>query len=273
MKLLLFKSQKCSLCCFCILISGVSPAQQPGYFPDARLRSLCLADLVSGPWGNPAGMTSDGDAAHFHSTVIPRLEGAGEKSVHLQRTGAHAAFGFGVRRFGDDAFSHQALSLTASHRVASTRVGFRVEWNQFRSVNRLSRVVAFQLGSVTEIRPGLRIGVMLENPGFAQWGDASLPVRLSAGLMLSPSRTLSLYTALQKDLLHPPSLRSAMEWEFRRGIMLRSGFQLVPSLFSVGSGFHYWKVTADYGFQYARHTGPSFQASVRYMIHGNRRTG
>lgn len=244
-----------------------SRAQLQHVLPDARHVALSRSDLISGPWGNPADIPAQrGSHVHFYVGHHPFLPGMEVRSFLARQAHASASLSFGVVGTGDEHSSRQQLTSAVAHQLGNTALGFRLVWDQFRSPHRTSRVLSFQIGSVTRINRRLRVGLWLENPGFASWGDAPLPVRLSAGMSLEVSDDLSLYTSLRKDLRHPVSCQSGMEYRLKGAVRIRTGFQVYPSEWSAGVGHGYWRLAADYAVQMARHTGLSFHATARYRF-------
>jgi len=250
-----------------ILLPSAIHAQQEGWITDAREVALAGAAQVElSARGNPAAMTSEGPVLSVYGSRFISLPGSDHRSVFIQNDSRAWKWGFGAVRFGDISYNRQALSGAIAHRIDRSTLGVRLDWNQFRSDARVSRALIFTVGGVTEIRPGLRVGAYLENPAFASLGNQSLPVKMSAGIALQPSEGCTLYALVKKDLTRPPSWHGAMEFRVRQNVMLRVGFRHWPMLLAAGAGFRYWKVDADYGFQYNRATGVSLHATARYRL-------
>lgn len=216
-------------------------------------------------FGNPASHKSEGLAISVFGSRMNGWSGGDCITAGILSGFRSYAFGAGVWRFGDDLYNRQIVSGLVAHGIGNTRLGLRLDWNQFSADGQpVQRNLAFTLGGLTRLHSGLVVGAFAENPGMAGVYGKPMAIRFSAGIRAHAAKGLSITTAVVQEVRSPASWSAGLEYAYRDKVSIRLGTGLYPYRFSAGAGFYYWRVAADFAMVYSYHTGAAMQATATY---------
>jgi hypothetical protein len=122
---------------------------------------------------------------------------------------------------------------------------------------------------MARLTPQLSFGahiVNLNQPIIDEQTGERIPTRLLAGLSVRPSDNLSLNGEIEKDLEHPPTVKSGLEYQALKKLAFRTGFNLHPEAGFFGLGFKTDRFNLDYALQYNHALGLSHEASVTVQL-------
>jgi hypothetical protein len=252
----------------CIQASGQS------VFTPMGARSMGMAGAsatLSDGWAlfnNVAGMAGQKQACAFAYEVAPQMPGANRMAAIAQMQMGSFTGGIGFFRFGDALYNEHLISFAMAHRIGITALGARVNYNQYRA-DGFGSLYTFSadVGGITQLTSKIRVGAYLTNITQSSLNSGSgerLPTRMvvGAGFQFSPKFLAS--TEIEKDLDYPIIWRTGFEYEVRKNIFFRTGYQLQPSVIYVGLGGTRKRLTIDYAMRYHFLLGMIHQASATF---------
>ena len=232
--------------------------------------SACLSDVWS-LTHNVAGLAkTDHPTAAFSYHAIPSLKFFNRMAAVFAVPLKKAAAGGTLFRFGDDLYNEQVLSLGFANTFGLASLGLKANYIQHRSEGRETRA-AFTLsfGGMASLTPQLCFGAHIVNinqPVIDERTGERIPTRLLAGLSLRPSDNLILSGEIEKDLEHPATLKTGLEYRVFKKVAFRTGFNLHPEAGFFGLGFKTQRFRLDYALQHNHALGLSHQASVTVQL-------
>ena len=236
------------------------------YLPDARLAGMGYAMAAVKNQGighgNPASPASS--ALRFSFCKPLDLDGMDQYAFSFGWTRRQTQFGFSISSIGDVLFKQNLLSAQFGHRIGNTIIALRNDLFQFTGENRVTRFqYGVTIGSFTQLSEKVFTGIYLSNINAISAVNFSgtLPVRMSLGLAYQPIGDLLLVAECSKDIRHSPIFRTGVEYEVVRRLTIRAGVNISTSELYVGTGFRFWKLSADYAFQYSSYRGVVVTAS------------
>ena len=174
--------------------------------------------------------------------------------------------GAGIHRFGDDLYNEQVLSFGFANTFGLASLGLKANYIQYRAEGQETRsAFTLSFGGIARLTPKLLFGAHIVNinqPVIDEQSGERIPTRLLAGLSIKPSELLILNGEIEKDLGHPATLKSGLEYRVLEKFAFRTGFNLQPEAGFFGLGFKTQKFALDYAVQYNHELGMSHQASV-----------
>lgn len=232
--------------------------------------SACL----TGAWAmtqNIAGLASvKQPVAAFSCHAVPSFEPFNRLSAVLVTPIRSGAAGLSAFRFGDDLYNEHILSLGAAHTFGLASLGLKLNYIQYRAQGLETRTaLSVSFGGIAQLTPKLLFGAHIVNinqPVIHTDTGERIPTSLYAGLAFKPSDKLILSTEIEKDLQHPATVKSGMEYRFYNKLFLRTGVNLHPEAGFFGLGFQMRKLQLDYALQLSHAAGFSHQASVLYKL-------
>lgn len=241
--------------------------QQEYLQSDARSAAIGFASAALSSnqftFGNPAAQKAEGTNLSFSGNRMTSWSGGDYSSAGLLTEAGSLTIGAGVWRFGDAVYNRQIISGLMTHGITHTRLGVRLDLNQFTADGQpVRRNMSFSAGGITNIHSRLTVGAFAENPGITRFAGKPMAIRFSAGLCARPLPHISVVAAVMQEVRSPASLTAGLEYAYRDQVFVRMGSGVNPYRLSCGAGFSYWRVRADFAAAYAYHTGLSVQATA-----------
>lgn len=180
------------------------------------------------------------------------------------------AAGVSAFRFGDDLYNEHNLSLGVAHTFGLASLGLKAHYIQYRAQGLETRTaLSVSFGGIAQLTPKLLFGAHIVNINqpviHADTGER-IPTSLYAGISFRPSDKLILGSDIEKDLQHPATIKSGMEYRLYKKVSFRTGFNLHPEAGFFGLGFHVRKLELDYALEASYAAGFSHQATVLYKL-------
>ena len=220
---------------------------------------------------NQAGLgfleTSSISLQHSMPYLLSEL---GISSLSLQFSSPAGALGIAFSTLGLKGFRQSSLWLSYGLKLnTSLSAGLGIHF-WFTSVPEqvfATPGVSFALGLLLQINGQWMLGARLLHP--AGWYSATELSRLKqgtieAGISYTFFGMARILAELQFNTLNQLQLRSGMEWNLNRTVLLRIGFCDRPATFSGGIGLHYPRWIADISFQYGTAYGLSPYTSLTH---------
>ncbi|MDQ2656445.1 MAG: hypothetical protein M3Y60_03415 [Bacteroidota bacterium] len=232
--------------------------------------SACLSDVWS-ITRNVAGLASvksPGFAATYHP--IPSFTPFNRTAAVVALPLKSGVLGASVFRFGDDLYSEQIASMAFANSYGLASLGLKANAIQYRAEGLETRT-AFTLsfGGIAALTPQLSIGAHIVNinqPVINERTGDRLPTRLTAGISLKLSTSVTTAMELEKDLQNPPVMKSGIEYKVFEKLAFRTGFNLHPQAGFFGIGGTIGRLQLDYALQLADAFGLSHQATVTFAL-------
>lgn len=255
-----------------VLMSLLVWCQNENLVVDARNVAMGTATVALAQkqfsYSNPAVHSAEGLNLSFSESRMTTWAGGECRAAGMLSKAGSFTFGAGVWRFGDAVYNRQTLSGLLTHGISHTRLGLRLDINQFMAdAQPIRRNMAFTVGGITSIHPRLTIGAFAENPGMAKIYGKPMAIRFSAGLAARPVPHLTLVSAVVQEMSSPAGWSVGLEYDYRDQVAVRMGAGIYPYRLSTGVGFRYWRVRADLSACYSYHTGISLQATTSVFPH------
>ena len=214
-------------------------------------------------YGNPAAHDANGLNFSFGASRMTGWSGGDVRTAGILSETGSFQMGAGVWRFGDEVYNRQMISGLLAHGIGHTRLGLRIDLNQFNADGQSARHnLAFTAGGMTSIHSRLTVGAFAENLGAARLYGKPMAIRFSAGIGARPVPQLSIVAAVMQEIRSPASWSAGLEYAYRNQVHIRMGVGLYPYRLSAGVGFMCWRVQADFATAYAFHTGISLLATA-----------
>ena len=233
--------------------------------------SACLSDVWS-ITHNVAGLAKiDKSTAAFSYHAVPSLKFLNRTSAVFALPVKASAAGASLFRFGDDLYNEQVLSVGFANTFGLASLGLKVNYIQYRAEGRDTRAACtLSFGGLARLTAQLSFGAHIVNinqPVIDEQTGERIPTRLLAGLSAEPSDNLILSGEIEKDLQHPATMKSGLEYRAFKKFIFRTGFNLRPEAGFFGLGFKTRTLYLDYALQYNNALGLSHQASVTVQLH------
>ena len=181
------------------------------------------------------------------------------------KTGVAAASAF---RFGDDLYQEQSLSLGYANTFGLASLGLKVNYLQYRAAGVGTHAVfTASFGGIARLTPRLSFGAHIVNinqPIIHALTGERIPTRLITGVAFQPSEKLIATGEIEKEPGHPPTWKSAVEYQVFEKITFRTGYNLHPEAAFFGLGFTFRKFDLGYALQWNDPFGLSHQATVTF---------
>lgn len=259
---------------FLLLLAVSSKAQSIFTGLGARAEGMgnASAALADG-WGifhNPGGTAwAPASEAYVAYALNPRLQGANRMGAGALHRLAYGTAGLAVFRFGDQLYSESLVSASFANRLGIAALGARLNYLQYRAEGfGTNNTLTLDAGGIAELTPQLHVGAWIQNlnrPRLNQHGQHT-PVKMAAGMAFAPTSQLTLAAALEKDLDHPVTWKSGLEYAAHKRVFIRSGFNLNPDAVFFGLGFLVKQMQFDYALQYNRYLPAVHQGSIKYKL-------
>jgi len=204
----------------------------------------------------------------FAYDLAPSVPGADRTAAALTVPTGIGSLGVGAFRFGDDVYSEQLLCGAFSHRIASTSLGIKANWIQYRATGFESRsALSIDFSGLMKITPALTVAGGIFNVNQASITDGEmLPVIFVAALGWQPKDGPLLALEIEKNLKAPTRLKLGIEVPVYKKLRFRSGFGTAPISLHGGLGANIQRMAMDFGTTYSPVLGFSYQASAALRL-------
>lgn len=169
----------------------------------------------------------------------------------LIKNGA-GTFGFGVSRFGGELFNQQQLGIGFSNTLGIVSLGAKVDWFQTQIEGfGTGNSFLISMGGVAQLGPDFFLGAHFSNLTLSKLSknsDQALPTLVQLGVGYFPTKSLSIYSELEKDVDLPAVFKLGIEYALSEWILLRTGVNSHPSRLSFGLGIRKSKFGFDYAY-------------------------
>lgn len=229
------------------------------------MNPCCIFNNIGGLAGNTSRMS-----VFFTYQNYVSLPG-----LHKVTAGFHGSIGpihlgAGLFRFGEEIFNEQMLIVGAGHKIRHTSLGISLQYHQFH-MEQYGNIgtVSISFGGITKINDNLLLGAFIFNASQASLSENTgekIPTVMNLGLSYTMKTGFRFCIESEKEIDYPVSIRSGLEYNYRKKFFIRSGIKIQPFASCYGIGFHSRRFIIDYGLQNNRQLGISQQVSLVFFI-------
>lgn len=184
-----------------------------------------------------------------------------------------SVFALSIYQFGQTSFRQEKLAL-AYARSLNPRLDIGIQFNYYRyfldEENRSMGTPGLELGFQYRLTDQLLLGLHALNPYKTSLqtlsGEYSYPSIYNLGAFIQLSESFGFATELQKDQLHPISLKTGLEYDIANRLFIRTGIAGKPYQLSAGMGFEVNKLKIDLAVAYNQYLGNSPSFSFQYQF-------
>lgn len=266
--------------CFIIFIFIVhfSKAQEV-FSPASRSQSLagisvCLKDSWS-VFGNQAGLTQINRitlGGTFQNRFLVKELSTGSALFILPVQSSVFAISF--YQLGKTVFRQEKLGI-AFARSLSPRLHAGIQFNYYSffmpEENKSIGTYGVEIGFQYQLTKNVLLGIHALNPIKATTktysGEYDYPTRYRLGTLMQLSGSFGFMAEAEKQLLIPMIvIKTGLEYELMKKLVLRTGVSGKPYQLSAGMGFEVKKLKIDLAVAYNQHLGNSPSASFQYQF-------
>jgi hypothetical protein len=242
---------------------GAKPAGM-GYASATSTDSYSILNNVAGI----ANLVTTEFAAAYDAA--PSLSGADRMAAIANLKLKSFVMGVSLFRFGDDLYNEQLLTIGAANKLGIAALGVRLILIQYQAQGfGIKTSISADLGGLVEFTKKLALGAYITNlnqPSLSKESGERLPTKLHAGVGFYPSDSFSVCVEIDKDIDYSPTWKAGFEYQFRKRLSLRSGYNLNPNAAFFGLGFNTSRLRLDYALRHSYSLGMSHQASAIFSI-------
>lgn len=184
-----------------------------------------------------------------------------------------SVFAFSLYQFGQTFFRQEKLAL-AYARSLNPRLDIGIQFNYYRfflaEENQSIGTPGLELGFQYQLTDQLLLGFHALNPYQTKLqtlsGNYSYPSRYNLGAYFQLSEAFGFATELQKEHLHPITIKTGMEYDIANRLFIRTGIAGKPYQLSAGMGFEVNKLKIDLAVAYNQFLGNSPSFSFQYQF-------
>lgn len=257
---------------FLILIPIPLYAQVVDFQSGARSMGLGNASVAtSDVWStfNNIGALADAKDYEFAFSYLSlfQLEGFNAAAACFNAPFRHFNAGFGVYYFGDRVYNESKLNLGFSHKINFVSLGVSVNYLRYNVVEFSSAGAwVMEAGGRVELFPSLYFGASIFNMNQAKIGGAKAPVLMKTGFSYHSSEKFMFNVEVEKEPERKAVLKSGIEFEVVKELVLRTGAAIFPSRAYFGIGFKPKIAEIDYAFSQQHRLGMTHQVSANFKL-------
>ncbi len=230
-----------------LLAAGFSLTAQNGALPAAGGRSVGMGGAnvvftdVSSALTNQAGLAG---VSQFSAMVaaeqrflLAEIRSFSAAAAYPTRSGT---FGVTLNYFGFEGYNEQRIGLAYGRKLfdqlyfGGQLLALTTSIPEYGNQTSLT----FEAGLISPLSEQFMIGFHVFSPVRVQLlEDEYLPSILKVGFMYLPSKKLHLSGAVEKDILHPASIKAGIEYLPAESLAFRIGLASEPVQLSFGAGF------------------------------------
>ena len=174
--------------------------------------------------------------------------------------------GLGISRFGGELFNQHLVGAGFSNTLGIMSFGAKIDWFQTQIEGYgTGNSFLISLGGKAELGPKTFFGANFSNLNRAKLGkntELRVPTLIQMGISYLPSKSIGLYTEVEKEADSPAMLKMAMEYIPSEWLTLRTGVSSIPARISFGFGIRKNQFGFDYAFGENTNLGPSHHLSL-----------
>lgn len=261
-----------------ILIVHFSEAQEV-FTPASRSQSLagisvCLADSWSA-FGNQAGLAQINRpvlGGTFQNRFLIKELSTGSALFILPVQSSVFALSF--YQFGKTIFRQEKLGI-AFARSLSPKLHAGLQFNCYSfflpEANQSKGTYGIEIGFQYQLTKNVLMGIHALNPVKTSIktvsGEYDYPTRYNLGALIQLSGSFEFMAEAEKQLLTPEiSIKTGLEYDLMKTLVLRTGLSGKPYELSAGMGFEVKKLKIDLAVAYNQYLGNSPSASFQYQF-------
>ncbi|MDX5339234.1 MAG: hypothetical protein LPK25_09410 [Cyclobacteriaceae bacterium] len=178
----------------------------------------------------------------------------------------YGTLGVGISRFGGELFNQHLIGLGFSNTIGMMSFGGKVDWFQTQ-IEGFGTGNAFliSLGGKAELGPKTFFGANFSNINRAKISKNTaqrVPTLIQMGLSYLPSKTLGIFTEIEKEADSPAICKLGLEYLPSEWLALRTGISSSPARISFGFGIKKDRLGLDYAFGENSRLGTSHHVSL-----------
>jgi hypothetical protein len=186
--------------------------------------------------------------------------------------------GVSFSQFGYNLYNENIIGLGFARNFGDKlRIGIKLDYLFFNFSDEYEdqSVPTFELGLQYQINESLCLGAYIFNPINVKLKTINrdkIPVIMRLGLSYYLNEAFLITSEIEENFEYDFSYRFGLEYEIYKNILLRSGFQFNPGLFTFGIGYNYHKYIIDICAQMNQTLGASLNCSFIFKIKSRRAT-
>ncbi len=122
------------------------------------------------------------------------------------------------------------------------------------------------IGTRIKIQENIFFGTFIENLSGYKSNEVILPLTFNVGISYMPSKYLTTFVEISKDIFMDPTLKLALEFVPNNTFFIRGGFMIHPSMYTLGFGYKHTRWKFDVSLQNHVLLGNSFFSGIHYFI-------
>jgi len=172
-----------------------------------------------------------------------------------------------VYSFGNKYYNLSEASFSYAHKIEQVSLGVSIAYRQQHIDEVMTHSnILFNMGGLVKINRDLSFGAHASNITQSKVGSEYIPTVLKAGFSYRSGDKAMVNIDLIKNIEHPVSIVSGIEYKFLPALNLRVGICSYPVKFCSGAGVHLKDFKIDYCYERHQVLGNSHQISVSYYI-------
>ena len=182
--------------------------------------------------------------------------------------------GISFSQFGYEHYNENLFGLGLSRSFGQNlRIGLKLYYMSIRFSEEYENrsVPTFDLGIQYQINKSLCLGAYIFNPINVRIGSLNkdkVPIIMRLGFAYHIVDEFMICGEIEENFDDDFSFRFGLEYEAYKNVFVRSGFQLMPCLFTFGIGYDYKRFVVDVAAQMNQDLGVSMSCSMVFKMNG-----
>ena len=201
--------------------------------------------------------------------TLHQVEGFNGGAVCINLPHEKFNFGTGAFYFGDEIYKESRFTAGLSHKINFVSLGVSVNYLQYNILEFGSSTSwVIEMGGLVEFTSKLHFGASIYNLNQAQLSESQqqVPVLMKAGLSFKPIDKLMMNLDLEKNQTLKANIKSGMEYQVIKQLMVRMGINTSPSTSHFGIGFLTHRGNIDYAISNHFPLGLSHHVSANIKL-------
>lgn len=220
----------------------------------ALAQTICaMPNTIENISFNPAAIwTTSKLSSHFFYSKPYDLPNVKTGTFFATLSQKPLTMGFGFTTFGNENYNESTLSFATSFKVnESLFLGGTVRYGHLdiKGYGNTGTVL-FDGGVLIRVFPQLYWGSTIRNMTNSKMGetDEELAQFMATGLHYKPAPPIAANIDIVKEIRYPVDVRTGVEFQLHKNLILRTGLSSNPQKISAGLGFDFKQMGIDYGF-------------------------
>ncbi len=182
------------------------------------------------------------------------------------------SIGINYSNYGNEFYQYHTAGIGYSMNLGKNiSAGIKMNYHNINLGNFYgsSSIISGDLGVIAKLRQDLTMGVAIKNPTLSQlsdFEDERLPTLIQLGFNYSISDQLHTLIAIEKDIMYPASIKTAITYQPMQSLNLRVGVGTFPTTIGFGLGSNIKQMQIDIAAQYHQVLGFSPEISIQYSF-------